>query len=89
MIWVVLKKNLGGKFKNSISEDLHNLVVSICAKFEGLSAKTVGEVGFLRVAGFSKKITIAKFRLTVASLIVETSNLMNMTKMMNDATLQV
>ena len=35
--------------------DLHNWVVSVCAKFEGCAAKTVGGVGLLRVTGFSKK----------------------------------
>ena len=45
-----------------------------------LLKKTVEE-GFLRVTGFSKKkCIIAKFRLTVASFKVETSNLANMTR---------
>ena len=34
---------------------LCNSVASVCAKFEGCAAKTVGGVGFLRVTGFSKK----------------------------------
>ena len=29
--------------------------MSVCAKFKRCAAKTVGEVGFLRVTGFSKK----------------------------------
>ena len=29
--------------------------MSVCAKFEGCAAKTVGGVGFLRLTGFSKK----------------------------------
>ena len=40
--------------KNRVLEDHCNLVVSVCAKFERIAAKTVG-VGFLRVTGFSKK----------------------------------
>ena len=32
--------------------DFRDLVVSVCAKFKGCAAKTVG---FLRVTGFSKK----------------------------------
>ena len=35
-----------------VRPDLHNLVVSVCAKFEGCAAKTVGEVGFLPKAHF-------------------------------------
>ena len=44
---------MGGKFKNLTSKDVHNLVVSVCAKFEGCAAKTVGGVGFLTKAYFS------------------------------------
>ena len=42
-------------------EALCNLVVSVCAKFEGFAAKTVGGVGFLRVVGFSKKAPLSNF----------------------------
>ena len=48
------EKILEGKFKNQLLEPLCNLVLSVCLKFEGCPAKTVG-VGFLRVTGFSKK----------------------------------
>ena len=54
--------------------------MSVCAKFEGCAAKTIGEVGFLRVTVFFKKSTIAKFRLTVPSLMVQTLKLANMTR---------
>ena len=52
--------------------------MSVCAKCQGYAAKTVGEVGVLRVMGFLKRSTISKFRLTVASLMVQTSNLAKM-----------
>ena len=29
--------------------------MSVCAKFEGCAAKTVGGIGFLKVTGFLKK----------------------------------
>ena len=53
--------------------------MSVCAKFKGCTAKTVG-VGFLRVKGFFKKSTISKFRLTIANLMIQTLNLANMSK---------
>ena len=65
------------------------MVASVCAKFEACAAKTAGRVGFIKGNGFFKKSTIAKFRLTVASLMVQTPNLANLLKMINDATLQV
>ena len=37
---------------NRLLEDLFNLVVSVCAKFEGVPAKTIGGVGFLVKAYF-------------------------------------
>ena len=51
----------GWKSKIGLLEDLCNLVVSVCAKFEGCAAKTVGGVGFLRVTGFSKKALLPNF----------------------------
>ena len=47
----------------------------VCAKFEGCAEKTLGGV-----VGVFKKSTNAKFRLTVDSLMVPTSNLANMTR---------
>ena len=51
-LWIVLKKNWEANLKIRLLEDLHNLVVSVCAKFEGCAAKTVG-VGFLKVKNYS------------------------------------
>ena len=39
-------------WKTGLLEDLCNLVVSVCAKFEGCAVKTVGGVWLLRVTGF-------------------------------------
>ena len=35
--------------------------MSVCAKFEGCAAKTVGEVGFLRVRDFLNKEKLPNF----------------------------
>ena len=61
MILGLSKKNLKANSKIRLLEALCNLVVSICAKFEGCAAKIVGEVGFLRVTGFSKKALLSNF----------------------------
>ena len=55
------KKILEANSKIRLLEDLYNLVVSVCAKFEGCNAKSVGGVGFLRVTSFSKKALLPKF----------------------------
>ena len=72
---VVLNNFLAANSKLLLLEDLCNLAVRACAKLEGSASKTVGGVGFLMVF---KKSTIAKFHLTVASLMVQTSTLANM-----------
>ena len=55
-LFVVLRKIREANSKFRILEDLCNLVASVCAKFEGCAAKTVGEVGFLRVTVFKKAL---------------------------------
>ena len=42
-------------------EALCNLVLSVCAKYDGSDAKTVGGVAFLRVADFSKIALLPNF----------------------------
>ena len=51
----VVKKNWEPNLNIGLLEDLCNLVVGVCAKFEGCAANTVGEVEFFKVTGFSKK----------------------------------
>ena len=46
-LWIVLKKFWKANSKIRLQDALHNLVVSVCAKFEGSAAKTVTRVGFL------------------------------------------
>ena len=63
--------------------------MTVCAKFEGCAAKTVGGVGFLRVTGFSKKALLPNFasRLPVWWYRLQTWE--TCSKMIYGATLQV
>ena len=55
------KKFWKANSKIQLSEALCDLVVSVCAKFEGCAAKTVKEVRFFRVTGFSKIALLPNF----------------------------
>ena len=63
--------------------------MSVCAKFEGCAAKTVGGVGFWRVTGFSKKAVLADFASRVPIKWYRLQTCQTCQNMIYDATLQV
>ena len=63
--------------------------MSVCAKFEGCAAKTVGVVGVLRVTGFSKKALLPNFVSGLPVWWYRLQTWRTWQEMIYDATLQV